>query len=592
MTLRRDLRVIGLAGLAAGIAVAALQFSSRHVDDPWLEVSLGLVIGWSFIGTGLYAWWRRRASRFGVLMVATGFAWFAAGLAAADGPLLFTVGVIFGTLFFVVCGHLLLAFPSGRLHTRRERRLVAGLYALSLSGALPTLLLADIGSSDCGECPASPVKIADEPGIADVLNAVMNALGILGLMAVAAILVGRWSRATRPQRRALNPALWCGVALTVAIGVLLGAETLGLRVAADISNLVGLAAFASIPWAFLLGLLRSRVARAGAVSELLEALSEEIGRGDLRDLLAGALGDPSLELAYRLEDPDRTVDTEGCPLPLPGESDRQRAATDVELEGKRVGALVHDRALCDEPELLASVTTAAAFAMENGRLQAELRARVAELSASRARLIEAEVDERRRLERDLHDGAQQRLVALTLSLRVAQSRLRTDAAVAEQLLRGAQEELTLALAELRELARGIHPAVLSDRGLDAALQSLAARSPVPVELEPLDARLPEPVEAAAYFVVAEALTNVAKYAHAGHVEIRVRQDDGRTVVEVRDDGIGGADPTRGTGLRGLSDRVAALDGRLTVESSPGSGTRLRAEIPCTAVPASSSPVTT
>lgn len=592
MRLRRDLRVIGLAAAVAGIAVGALQFSSDRVEDPWLAAVLGVLVGWSFVGTGLFAWWRRRASRFGALMVATGFAWFTSGLVSADEPALFTTGVLFGTLYFVVCGHLLLAFPSGRLQTRFERRLVGGLYALSMVGSLPTLLLDEVGESRC-DCPDSVLRVADDPGLADALNVALNLLGVSGVLAVGALLVRRWLRASTPQRRALSPVLWSGVALTVAIGVVLGAETLGLRRAADISNLVGLVAFASVPFGFLLGLLRSRVARAGAVSDLLESLSAELGRGDLRDLLAGALGDPSLELAYRLESPERTVDPEGRRVPLPEPADPLRAATDVELDRQRVGALVHDRALCDEPELLASVAAAAGLAMENGRLQAELRARVADLSASRARLIEAEVAERRRLERDLHDGAQQRLVALTLSLRVAQARVRSDPRGAEELLEGTQEELALALAELRELARGIHPAVLSDRGLEAALQSLADRSPVPVELAGLEAgRLPAPVEAAAYFVVAEALTNVAKYAHASRVEVRVAAGGGRAVVEVADDGIGGADPAQGTGLRGLSDRVAALDGRLEVESRPGSGTRLRAEIPCEVVPAATSALPT
>jgi hypothetical protein len=195
--LRRDLRLIGLAGVIAGIAVAALQFSSRHVDEPVLQVVLGLFIGWSFIGTGLFAWWRRRASRFGVLMVLTGFAWFAAGLAAANGEVLFTAGVALSSLYFVVCGHLLLAFPSGRLQTRRQRRLIGGLYFLATIGSLPTLLLDDIGESEC-PCPSSAIRIADDEALANALNAIINTLGVLGVLAVTAVLVRRWSRATAP----------------------------------------------------------------------------------------------------------------------------------------------------------------------------------------------------------------------------------------------------------------------------------------------------------------------------------------------------------------------------------------------------------
>jgi PAS domain S-box-containing protein len=202
-----------------------------------------------------------------------------------------------------------------------------------------------------------------------------------------------------------------------------------------------------------------------------------------------------------------------------------------------------------------------------------------ELEASRARIVAAGDDERRKLERNLHDGAQQRLVSLSLSLRLAQTRLRTDPDGAEDLLEASREELAQALEELRELARGIHPAVLTDRGLEAALEALAARSPLPVEIRGASCELPAQVEAAAYYVVSESLANVAKYAEASTVEVTVDRMNGLAVVEVADDGVGGADPRRGSGLRGLADRVASLSGKLDVESRPGSGTRVRAEIP-------------
>ena len=202
-----------------------------------------------------------------------------------------------------------------------------------------------------------------------------------------------------------------------------------------------------------------------------------------------------------------------------------------------------------------------------------------ELEASRARIVAAGDEERRKLERNLHDGAQQRLVSLSLSLRLAQGRIKHDPEGAEALLEGSREELTQALEELRELARGIHPAVLTDRGLDAALEALAARTPLPVEIRSAPDRLPPQVEAAAYYVVSEALANVAKYAQASAVEVTVERMNGVAVVEVADDGVGGADPVRGSGLRGLADRVASLSGKLDVESPPGSGTRVRAEIP-------------
>jgi signal transduction histidine kinase len=202
-----------------------------------------------------------------------------------------------------------------------------------------------------------------------------------------------------------------------------------------------------------------------------------------------------------------------------------------------------------------------------------------ELEASRQRIVAAGDDARRKLERNLHDGAQQRLVSVSLSLRLAQSKLEQNPAAAQEVLESSREELARALEELRELARGIHPAVLTDRGLEAALESLAARAPLPVEIEGAQTRLPAPVEAAAYYVVSEALTNVAKYAQASSVKVTVGQANGCALVEVADDGVGGADPSRGSGLRGLADRVAALSGKLAIDSPPGAGTRVRAEIP-------------
>jgi signal transduction histidine kinase len=227
------------------------------------------------------------------------------------------------------------------------------------------------------------------------------------------------------------------------------------------------------------------------------------------------------------------------------------------------------------------VGTAAALAQENERLGAELRAQVKELRASRVRMVEAGLAERRRLERDLHDGAQQRLVSLALGLRMIEGRLDEDPSSARGLLEMVGTELEAALRELRDLARGIHPAVLSNRGLDAALETLARRAPLPVDLEAtIGERLPEPIELALYFVVSEALTNVAKHAHASHASVRTARHNGRVVVEVSDDGAGGADPSKGSGLSGLADRLAALDGKLEVRSERGQGTVLRAEIPC------------
>jgi signal transduction histidine kinase len=286
-----------------------------------------------------------------------------------------------------------------------------------------------------------------------------------------------------------------------------------------------------------------------------------------------------LRVAYAVPGGVGHVDATGAPLALPAPGS-ERAVARVESDGREVAALIYDAALDDDPELVEAVGAAAAIALENAQLHAESQSRLAVLRASRERLVAASDAERRRLERNLHDGAQQRLVALALQLQLAQGRLRGgDSAAADELVTAAKGELAASLAELRELARGIHPAVLN-YGLEPALDQLAARSPVPTALAyELTERLPEALELAAYFVASEALTNVAKYAQASSVTVEVAHTDGRAVVAVADDGVGGADQEAGSGLRGLCDRVAALDGRLYVSSPPGEGTVVIAEMP-------------
>jgi signal transduction histidine kinase len=339
-----------------------------------------------------------------------------------------------------------------------------------------------------------------------------------------------------------------------------------------------LAAFGAVPLAVLAGILRSRLARA-SVAVLVRDLETAGTPGALRDALRRALGDPTLRLAYWVPETRRFVDIRGRPFELPWEGSNQ-VATMVDREGRRIAAIVHDASLRDAPELLEAVTSAAELALENGRLHAELQAHVDDLRESRARIVAAGDAERRRLERNLHDGAQQRLVSIALHLRLIESKIHTDPDAAAQYVVQVGEELNEALKELRELARGIHPAILSDRGLGPALEAVAARSPVPVKLSAPVERMPAPVEAAIYYVVSEALANVAKYAQASNVTVEVARADGHAVVAVADDGVGGADVGGGSGLRGLGDRVAALDGSLNVDSAPLGGTRIHAVIPC------------
>src|SRR4051812_37846476 len=299
--------------------------------------------------------------------------------------------------------------------------------------------------------------------------------------------------------------------------------------------------------------------------------------GPVRELLAESLGDRSASIAYWLPDRNRFVDETGRPVALP-EPGSGMTWTAVERDGRRVAAIIHDAALDTSRELVTAAAAASSLAIDNERLKADLRARLEELRVSRLRIVEAADAARRRLERDLHDGAQQQLVGLALELRLL--RRRVGDPELEALVDELGERLNLALNELRELARGIHPAILTARGLAPAIGALADRVPLPVEVEvAVDERYPPAVEAAAYFLVAEALTNVAKYAQATVAQVEVHRAGHELVVTVVDDGIGGADMSSGSGLRGLQDRLSAVDGTLTIESPPGGGTRLRATLP-------------
>jgi signal transduction histidine kinase len=410
--------------------------------------------------------------------------------------------------------------------------------------------------------------------------------------------LARIPRAQRPAafRRALAMLLTkLPVALVaLALGALPVAATVGLVVlgveglGGDGDSIVG-------PWVLgpalgvalcLLALPAAIVTLAAhdGIGRLLRRLaqrllrSETTGEGPVRELLAERLGDRSLNIAYWLPDREIFVDERGRRVHLP-RAGSGRAWTAVEHQGNRVAAIVHDAELDATPELVHAAASAAALALDNERLKADLRARLEELRHSRRRIVEAGDDARRRIERDLHDGAQQQLVSLALDLRLLRARLKDDpeaAATVEELA----DKLAAALAELRELARGIHPAVLSDHGLSTAIHVLVERAPLPIECDlEFEDRLAAPTEAAAYFVVAEGLTNVIKYANAKHAKVSLRRRESELEVVVADDGVGGAQIDAGSGLRGLSDRLGALEGELEVESPLGEGTRLIARIP-------------
>jgi signal transduction histidine kinase len=562
---------IALAGIAAAGVSVALALTSDHVPEPGLQAGLLDWITLPYILGGLIAWSRRPDSRFGPLMVAAGFANFISSLQWASAALPYTIGLAFDLLPAALFIHVFLAFPSGRLERRTERVVVAAGYSVALGLQLLMMVLGGVGAND------NLLAVAAEPSAAntvqDVQLVTLSALALTGV----ALLVARRRTSGRPLRRSIALLTqWFALGL-VMIAALLLAGALELPAFETIRRVTfGVIGIAAV--AFLIALLDARLARS-AVSDLVVELDADPGPADLRNALSRALGDPSLTLAYWLPEFESWADLDGRPVELPAH-DNGRATTLIDRDGLHLAALVHNASLHDEPERLDAVSAAAGIALENDRLHVDLRARLEELKGSRGRVIEAGQHERQRLERNLHDGAQQRLIALSLELGLLRERLAGDPDAMSRLDQ-ARGEIALSLEELRDVARGIHPAVVSGHGLGVALESLAARAPVPVRLVvELDARVHERIEVAAYYVVSESLANVAKHAEANCVSVDVARANGSLVVEVVDDGVGGADSERGSGLRGLADRVEALGGRLRVWTPRGGGTRVRADIPC------------
>jgi signal transduction histidine kinase len=400
--------------------------------------------------------------------------------------------------------------------------------------------------------------------------------GLAGALFIA-LIVRRWYMSSPHTRHRLTPLLVAGVAaglrsISEAVFGLVSRTNLEALTLFSIEEAVQIA----VPIVLLLGLLGERLARASVadlVRELAVTPPAEVGVPVSR-----ALGDPTLEVAFWMPARRGYVDAYGRPYELP-EPDARRALTPLSNAGAPVAVLVHDPALLEEPKLLESVCAAAHMSLENARLHAELQAQLLKVRESRTRLVAAADEERGRIERDLHDGAQQRLVALALDLRLAERELDGSDAETRALLAAAVESLQTAVGELRELAHGVYPAILTQGGLAAALDDLAARTAIPVTVHAPAERLPEDVEATAYFVACEALANAVKHAGARAVTIDAVLEDEMLFVTVADDGAGGADP-EGSGLRGLADRLEARGGRIWVESPAGGGTRITGEVPC------------
>jgi signal transduction histidine kinase len=566
------MRVVRLALWLGGLGAGAWLFASVFTDElpagERLLAATSVVVGCSFLFSGLVAWRHRPEKRLGPLMVFLGVAWLAGmAMQQSQTPLVFTLGTWISDAWVVLLTFFLVSFPHARLMSRTDRLLVAPFAVAAIPLQLSWLLFLSE--------PGNAFAAWPDAEIADAIDTGQRVIYVLASLVLVAALAQRWRRASPPLRRRLTPILAGGATLLVSTGPLVVAKLEGVNIVWTATALM--IVLTAVPIAVLVDMLRARLARS-SVGDLVLALHASPAPEDLRDAIARALGDPSLQVAYWLPEYDNYADLEGQPVELPAELARRTNVVDG--SGTPVAALLHDPSLHEDPALLDAVGAAAGLALERARLHAELHARLDELRGTRARILEAAQTERRRLERDLHDGAQQRLVTLGLDLGMLERRLGDDPD-ARRSLEQARAELARSLEELRELARGIHPAVVTGRGLEAALEGLVVRAPVPVRLSvTIGSRPPEPVEVAAYFMVSECLTNVAKYAHASAVRVDVQRSNGELVVEVADDGVGGATGDGGSGLRGLADRVEALGGHLQVTSPVGDGTRVRAEIPC------------
>lgn len=506
-----------------------------------------VVLAASFLGMGAVAWRNHPRSRVGLLAVAVGVLMLLSRLPLHPVP-----DRLFAAAWAAVLIHLVASLPTGRLGAP-AMRLVVGLAYLNtlfmisplLAGLLSDDLVKDVGTS----------------------VAVLVGAAVTGMQWV------RWRRTSVPGRRSLTPVL---AAAAVVVVLLLAGNPLWTPEASVLDMGMLKLGLVAVPLAYLATEVRTRIDRGG-VADLVVQLGGAPEPASLQSALAKALHDPTLTVGHWVAESERYVDADGQPVPPAGPG---RVATRVDRGGEPVALLMHDPVLLEQPGLIEAACTAAALALQNERLTADLRARLIQLAESRRHVVQAAEAERRRLERDLHDGVQQRLLSIPMTLSVAESAIPPHAERARELIAEAKDMSLAVLDELRALSQGIHPTILTERGLEGAVRELTLVAPVPVRLAvDLPARLPATIETTAYYVVAEALANVTKHADAERAEVRIEHDGGRLVVEIVDDGRGGADP-HGSGLRGLAMRAEDNGGVLHVTSPAGGGTRVRAELPC------------
>jgi signal transduction histidine kinase len=532
------------------------------------------VAGFSFALSGAVLWLRRPAGNTGLLMITVGVTWYIGDLQLIDQPILFAFGFCLFYINIAVMAHLVLALPTGRLNRRYERGLVAAVYLAVPLTQVPRLI---------AEYPPKPQAWGD-PRSPQSIWAPIGSMTILILTVLVVVLIARrWSASARPVRRQYA-LVWAAILSMGLIGVVYTLAALFNASFATQQLLLLAHALALVltPVAIAAGLLRVQMARL-RVAQLITHLEKTADPDEVQTAIAYALDDPSLEVCFPLPGDCGYVHADGHTATLP--TGRNRASTTVERHGNTLAVLVHDTALQEHQTLIDAVVAAASLALDNARLLAAERAQLEQVRASRARIVMAADSERRRIQRDLHDGVQHKLLAVAMRVEQARAAQSPTAAcdfagAAVHQLNTAANELREVILELRALSEGIHPPALTEQGLAAAAEILAERASLPVHVDADDVRWPEPIERVGYFVITESLANVYKHANASSVHVRITGSPRVLVVAVTDDGDGGADPTQGTGLLGLHDRVSALGGTLRLESLPGAGTSIAAELPC------------
>ncbi|HEV2476051.1 MAG TPA: histidine kinase [Candidatus Dormibacteraeota bacterium] len=553
------------------------------LSGPWYQVLIDIVPGSSFVVAGIVAWSRRPRNRVGLLMIGIGI-----GLLTRNVELQRRVGEVaypvelalhfLSPLWAVAFLQLLLAFPGGRLASRLDRAVVRSFYALVPLAAVLAVVIFHYSTLGAIGQPVFETR-----GPADYVYLPCLLIG-------SALVIRRWFLGGRARRRSISPLFLPMVPITIFFLVSLAYFVVvritpiplsGLRAVLDDLATAFPLLLVALPAGVLVGLLRSELDMS-SVGDLVVKLAGGLAPERLQPALAQALHDPSLEVAYWLPAQEWFADLEGRRIEL-STDDSERAVSILGDPSSPIAALVYDASLVHEGQLVDAAAAALRMALENARLQVQLRAQLEEVRESRARLVEAADNERQRVERDLHDGAQQQLVTLLLSMQMTKTEAmrRSDPETAV-MIEANIVALKQALEELRELGRGIHPTILTQAGLVPAIMSLGERSPIPVEVrgELGEVRLEPPLEAALYFVVSEAMTNAVKHSRARRMCVSLDRPPGIAVVEISDDGVGGAVLSMGSGLRGLIDRVAAVGGRLTVKSDREGGTTIHAEVPC------------